>query len=206
MLFRSYTNCKNCNQIPTEDLEALNRLIENIKNKIDKANEQEVCKMSAELNAIIKLYGSNYAGSEQHFHQLLCTDTWLGETTASIVANWLRSKKFIVDIKRQSDLQTAELMPFQSALSDIVKWAGETLIGYREEGYKIVFNLTGGFKSVQGFLQTLGMFYADEIVYIFEASKELLRIPRIPVEMKVDEAMSKHLSAIRKLRDRKSVV
>jgi hypothetical protein len=59
----------------------------------------------------------------------------------------------------------------------VIRWCQDTLPGYRESGYHIVFNLTGGFKSIQGWMQTLGMFYADEIVYIFETGKELLPGP-----------------------------
>lgn len=198
-LVGKYANCKNFDQIDTEDGKVLKNLIEKIKDKICRANDQDIARMSAELNAIIKLYENDFSHSEQHFHQLLCTDTWLGETTAKIVCDWLRSKKFIVDIKRQTDLQTAELTPFQLSLSDLVKWAEQTLPEYHSSGYKIIFNLTGGFKSVQGFLQTLGMFHADEIVYIFETGKELLRIPRIPVEMSLKDTVKENLAIIRKL-------
>lgn len=56
--------------------------------------------------------------------------------------------------------------------------------GYRQSHYRVVFNLVGGFKSLQGYMNTLGMFYADEIIYIFEApTADLIRIPRLPVTM-----------------------
>ena len=49
--------------------------------------------------------------------------------------------------------------------------------GYRQSHYRVVFNLVGGFKSLQGYMNTLGMFYADEIIYIFEApTADLIRI------------------------------
>ncbi len=72
-------------------------------------------------------------------------------------------------------------------MADLVKWCEDELRGYRESGYRIYFNLTGGFKSVQGFLQTLAMFYADESLYIFETGSELLRIPRLPINIDTDE-------------------
>lgn len=68
-------------------------------------------------------------------------------------------------------------------MSDIVKWCDETLPGYRDQGYRVIFSLVGGFKSVQGFMQSLGMFYADESVYIFEGSREIIRLPRLPVDL-----------------------
>jgi hypothetical protein len=61
----------------------------------------------------------------------------------------------------------------------------EELPGYRSRGYKVVFNLTGGFKSVQGVMSILGMMYADEVVYIFETGTELLRMPRLPIVLNI---------------------
>jgi hypothetical protein len=48
---------------------------------------------------------------------------------------------------------------------------------------RVTFNLVGGFKSLQGYMQTLGMLFADESVYVFEGERELLRIPRLPLDI-----------------------
>lgn len=45
--------------------------------------------------------------------------------------------------------------------------------------------LEWGLQEYPSWLQTLGMFYADEIVYIFESHSEMLRIPRIPVAIDI---------------------
>ena len=49
--------------------------------------------------------------------------------------------------------------------------------------HRIVFNLTGGFKSLLGLMTTLGAFYADEVVYVFESGNDLIRIPRLPIKL-----------------------
>jgi hypothetical protein len=36
---------------------------------------------------------------------------------------------------------------------------------------------------LQGYLNIVGMFYADRMVYIFETANELLTIPRLPIEV-----------------------
>lgn len=154
--------------------------------------------MSAELNALVQLY-NNQLFPKQDVHILLCTDTWLGEEAARIVERYLRRQGCQqVALHRQKDLQTAELSGFQLALADLVRWLDENLSGYRQH-YRIIFNLTGGFKSVQGFLQSLVPFYADEVIYIFESQKELLRIPRLPLRMAATETVQNHLVTIRRL-------
>ena len=55
--------------------------------------------------------------------------------------------------------------------------------GNRDSGYEVIFNLVGGFKSLQGYMQTFGTFYADETVYIFERSSDLIKIPKLPVQI-----------------------
>lgn len=197
-LVRIYANIKQPDQITPEDKTKLQSLSERVKEKLMSADLDLASRMSAELNGIIKLYGGQL-NTVQDFHSLLCTDTWLGEIAATFVEEWLRSKGFSVEKNRQVDLRTEDIDSFQIALSDIVVWCEHTVPGYRKDGYKIVFNLTGGFKSVQGFLQTLGTFYADETIYIFETAKDLLRIPRLPVEMAAEETVRQNLEAFRRL-------
>jgi len=154
--------------------------------------------MSAELNGIIKIYGGKIEG-KRDFHYLLCTDTWLGENTARLVKNFLERNGLTVEIRREKELQTKEFDGFQTALSNLAAWCAETVKGYREANYHIIFNLTGGFKSVQGFLQTLALFYADEAVYIFEQSENLLRIPRLPIKIDAEDFVRNNLKTIRRL-------
>ncbi|MDF5733245.1 MAG: CRISPR-associated protein, partial [Rhizonema sp. PD38] len=52
--------------------------------------------------------------------------------------------------------------------------------------YDIIFNLVGGFKALQGYFNTIGMFYADEIIYVFEGSNGVVKIPRLPINVDID--------------------
>jgi putative CRISPR-associated protein (TIGR02619 family) len=197
-LISKYANTKNASEISPNDLKILQSLIQKVQDQFQTADINQAAKLSAELNGILKLAQEQF-NNPQDYYLLLCTDTWLGETTATIVANWLRTQGVRTEIRRQTDLQTKDLNAFQLALSDIVSWCAETLPGYRNSGYRIVFNLTGGFKSVQGFLQTLATFYADESIYIFETATDLLRIPRLPVEMAAETTVRQNLLAFRRL-------
>lgn len=148
------------------------------------ADEKTAKNLSAELNGFISYYREKdsitNAPKDQHF--LICTDTWQGRITAGLISEWGNSQKIMMNIVPVEDLCTSSMTSFQFGMNNLVKWCEITLPGYRQSGYQVIFNLVGGFKALQGYMQTLGMFYADETVYIFESSKEILSIPRLPVD------------------------
>lgn len=85
------------------------------------------------------------------------------------------------------------------ALSELTKELYPTLESYRAQGYRRIFQLTGGFKSLNGYLQALGMLWSDECVYLFESSPVLLSIPRLPVGMDREETLEAHMEFGRRL-------
>lgn len=197
-LARAYANTKKLSDIPPEDARQLTLLIGLAAEALRSSSIGDAARASAELNGIIRLYHGKIAKGNDH-HVILATDTWLGEQSATMVADWLRANGLTAEVLRQKDLQTSDIGEFQSALSDLVRWCEETLPGYRDSLYRIVFNLTGGFKSVQGFLTILASFYADESVYIFETSDQLLRIPKLPIRMDATESIRENIPLFRRL-------
>lgn len=153
---------------------------------------------SAELAGLIAFYGGSSLHGNDH-HVLIATDTYLGEQGAQAIAAVLRQHGHSTEVKRCTDLRTNDLHAYRTALSELVEWAYTTLPGYKASGYRVVFNLTGGFKAVQGFMQTLGALLADECVYVFERSNELIRLPRLPIQMQADSWVREHLSAFRRM-------
>jgi putative CRISPR-associated protein (TIGR02619 family) len=199
-----YANKKKKEEIAKNDRNKLEKLIKKVSDSLKTANNEKASKMSAELNGIIKIYNGEITNNNDS-HLLLSTDTWLGEETAKLVKNWLesksesKSKRMDVSIHRQSDLQTADISAFQLSLSELIKKFSDELPSFSQTGYKIIFNLTGGFKSVQGFLQSIANFYADETVYIFETSSQLLRIPKLPIRMDAKSVIKERITVFRQL-------
>ena len=142
--------------------------------------------LSAELNGIYGLYNEVFppAGSGD-IHFLVATDTALGRLAAQIICDFLRSKGLTADVYIPAALSTADPLTFSSGMKQLIRWCEETIPGYRSAGYHVVFNLTAAFKSLQGYLNIMGMFYADEMVYIFETGSKLLSIPRLPLQIDV---------------------
>ena len=78
-------NIKQFEQIPHEDRQKLQSLANRVKEKLMNADIALASSMSAELNSIIKYYGGQLR-RQRDYHVLLCTDTWLGESAANLVA------------------------------------------------------------------------------------------------------------------------
>lgn len=150
-LVNKYANTETITQVPEEHQQTLSDLIKVAEDNLQQSTFNEVPRLSAELNGIIRFY-DNQMNHPQDYHQFLCTDTWLGEEAAQLAAAWLRKMtNATVDVYRLKDLQTSDLDCFQSALSELTKWSEETIPEFQKQGYGIIFNLTSGFKSVQGF-------------------------------------------------------
>lgn len=161
---------------------------------------------SAEVNALVALYGDRSPGASgaEDVHYLIVTDTYQGRRTAELVAGWLRGQGVRnVQLQVVPDLVTDDVERFRSAMGWLVSWCDETLVGYRERRFRVVFNLTGGFKALQGYMQVLGTFYADESVYLFEtvagAAPVPIVLPRLPLRITPEEAIREHLSVFRRL-------
>ncbi len=162
-----------------------------------------VRKMSAELNGILGVYGgalpAHRSGSKPDHHILVHTDTYLGEATAGVIRDWMKANHFVTETVKLSDFRTSSLQEIRYGAVSLVHWCEEVLPRYRQEHYRVIFNLTGGFKVLQGLFQTVGSLLADEVVYIFETSGELLHIPRLPIRLDAEVVVREHLPLFRRL-------
>ena len=80
-------------------------------------------------------------------------------------------------------LTTLDSESFAEGIKELAVWCTDTLTGYKKSGYEIVFNLAAALKSLQGYLNTVGMLYADRIMYLFESSANLIFIPHLPIQV-----------------------
>lgn len=155
-------------------------------------------KMSAELNSLLS-WQAEHEPKQQDVYILLATDTYLGQNTAESIGQWLQQRGFMTQILNTSGLNTAKLLGFRQALSGLVKQLHELLTGYKDKGYSVYFNLTGGFKSLNGFLQALSGLYADQAFYLFEGSSELLYIPKLPLRLDADNIIQENIRTFSRL-------
>jgi len=183
-------------EIDKEFLEKIEGAVKNLKKEIVNYSNEELKKLSAELNALINFYKGNF--DNKNFQLLFITDTYLGEVVADVLKTFLEIKGINAQKFIAKDLKTSSLEEFEVALSDVVKELSSLLENFKGNNYEIIFNLTGGYKSVNSFLQTMATLWADKSIYIFEGSSELLEIPKLP--LKIDEDIFKrYFDIFRKL-------
>jgi putative CRISPR-associated protein (TIGR02619 family) len=142
--------------------------------------------LSAELNGIYGLYNDGLPSGED-VHYLIATDTALGRAAAEVVCDFLRQHNMNVSMHVPETLNTESPDSFSQGMKNLLTWCEQTIPGFRASGYEVIFNLTGGFKSLQGYLNIIGMFYADRLVYIFETGLALLSIPKLPIRVDTEQ-------------------
>lgn len=179
-VLNKYSN-KQDTDIPDE-LRNLLQIYEGKLRPIFEENDTATLKMaSAEFNSLLTLYDHGFQGNNQDIHLLITTDTYLGSRASTLIQSYLNKYFDTVMVYVPPQLSTRNKEAFQTGIKNLMRWCDDT--GYKSSGYEIIFNLTGGFKSLQGYLNTIGMFYADRIIYIFEQSNELITIPRLPIKI-----------------------
>ncbi|MGI0485035.1 hypothetical protein ACN4EK_06335 [Pantanalinema rosaneae CENA516] len=146
--------------------------------KLEKGSIKQIRAASAELNGIYGIYDERLEQGKTDMHWLISTDTAQGIATASIVQEFLTNHRITTQTFTPSGLSTSSTQAFTEGIDELLSWLDSAIKGYDHT----CFNLVGGFKALQGYLNTIGMFYANELVYIFEgANSEVIKIPRLPI-------------------------
>lgn len=198
-LRRKLNQHSNDQELPDELAGIVEGLAHRAAERLETGNVEERRRLSAELNGLYGLY-DNQLSANGDVHILVATDTALGVMAAQTVERFLRTTIGILNVQlvRPRGLNTASMTSFSQGVKEMLNEFEKTIPGYKESRYEVIFNLTGGFKSLQGYLNIIGMFYADRLVYIFEGGPELLNIPRLPLKIDEDK-LREHASELARL-------
>ncbi len=182
-------------QLSSDETQLVGAVSDRVSQHLSPANDDQWRHASAEVNGILTYYAEHQRSPRMaDMHVLVATDTLLGQTTAQMVEHFLAEHQFgaiVTPVFHHLNTKTRE--EFKTGMMNIIRWCEDELTGYRAAGYHIVFNLTGGFKSIQGYLNTLGMLYADEMVYLFEPpNRSLITIPRLPLRLDVGDTVKRY--------------
>lgn len=183
-LLNNQANVEDKDALSTDVLQFIDDLEVVLSDKLQSCSLQEARRLSAELNGLLCGASASPAdalrGSK---HMLITTDTVLGRRAGALLKSMLeQAGASVYDVFTPHRLRTDTTANFQQGVRNLMKWCKETLDGYRG-GHEIVFNLVGGFKTLQGYMTLMGMFHADKIVYIFERGDQCITIPRLPIQV-----------------------
>ncbi|MEG4170149.1 MULTISPECIES: putative CRISPR-associated protein [unclassified Microcoleus] len=168
--------------------EIISELKERAEQELSSNNTDKIRQSSAELNGIYGLYNEQIEQGIPDMHLLVTTDTAQGRVSAEVVESFLKSKGLTnISTHAQPGLSTASSDIFVEGMAKLIPSMQEIIKDCKNSRYTICFNLVGGFKALQGYFNTIGMFYADEIIYVFEGSNQLIKIPKLPVKVDVSE-------------------
>ncbi|MBW4641469.1 MAG: putative CRISPR-associated protein [Goleter apudmare HA4340-LM2] len=145
----------------------------------------EIRNISAELNGIYGLYAENLDLGISDTHILIATDTAQGEIAAKLIESFLKNQGINNTISLiQPELSLASTTVFTESMAKLIPAMQDTIQKYKDDKHQICLNLVGGFKALQGYFNTIGMFYADEIIYVFEgANNQVIKIPKLPISI-----------------------
>lgn len=189
----------------------IDHIIANLNQILLTQNETELGRASAETNSIIKYwqYCKDKNKMPNHvIHYLLVTDTYIGKEIGTTLKNAFEKNDKLgltlseVEVRVINDLNTDSIANFQKGLSNLTMEVLDLIKYYGGERESFTFNLSGGFKGVLAYLNTIANLYAEESIYIFENGKDLLVIPSFPVEKLNPENMDviqNNFDALRKL-------
>lgn len=185
-------------EMEPEQISKIKDRVREIQSKLSGADITAVKRMSAELNGVLTYIDPE--GGETYSHYLLYTDTFQGELAVKIVSEWLQEHGTpqAISIKLEG-LSTRDRSAFAKGIDFLLGFCDNTLPELKRQNHRIIFNLVGGFKSLQAYAQTIGMIYADEIIYIFEgAGSKLITIPRLPIQFEIEKLKS-HAATITRM-------
>lgn len=167
-----------------EFLEVVDSIAEIARKKLENSDVIGLKRSCAELNGLYSVYEVNGISPKEVFHALIATDTYQGELTSKILSDEIGKSSAGIIVEIPKKLNTLKKESFDEGIKNLLKWCDQVLPDYKSNGYEIIFNLTGSFKVLQGYLSSIGMFYADRITYIFDGEQPgLIEIPKLPINI-----------------------
>ena len=197
------TKIANQAKLSETDKRRLDTHLDKSKRRLLSVDAREGRKLSAELNGIAAVL--ERWGPDRVQHLLIHTDTAVGRAAASLIEGVLKDRDQPVQLLTAAGLQADHFPSFREALADLTKQLEEWIPEHRQKGWTTIFNLTGGFKSVNAYLQAFGMLYADRCAFLFESASTLMEIPRLPVRLAEVDEIRPHAFVFRRLEQGYSV-
>ncbi|MBH25908.1 MAG: hypothetical protein CMH57_15990 [Myxococcales bacterium] len=186
-------------EVAAEELASLSRFIEERLTRLNQATMDTARLMCAELEGIVSLYDGHAEERPADRHVLLPADAWLGGRVAQGLRDWLQWRGLEAEVLHIEDLHTRDIRSFRRSMARLARTCDTLFSETHAEGGEVIFNLTGGFRDIRGFLRVVGMFYADQTISGFQTSPELWSIPKLPVGLDEERLLGEHAELFERL-------
>lgn len=150
-------------------------------------------RQSAELNGIAAVLERAAIGRAHHL--VIHTETAIGQAAAALVIEHLPHGHTHA-LMTAGGLRIDDPASFREALAELTKHLEDCFEASPGPRW---FNLTGGFKAINAYLQTLGSLFGARCAFLFEASDALMEIPQLPVRLENIDTVRRHLDVIRRM-------
>lgn len=162
------------------DRRLIDSYLETCESKFKEDRERFFVTLSAETHSLYRL---KVNGGDQVL--LLHTETNDGEMCADALRQIIKDElKANCEIRKVEGLQIHDGERFRKVgLYNLFKVLEDECVKWKENapnGKEVILNTTGGFKAVVPYITLFGLFHRIEVVYIFEGSKTLIRLPPLP--------------------------
>ena len=115
---------------------------------------------------------------------LITTDTHVGHACIDALEEYFNTHGIAVQRIACPGLQTADPSELQVALADLTKQLSDIVEMYRDS-HEVICNVTAGFKAISGYIQQTATLLRVTTCYLFEQSKSLIYIPKIPITLDI---------------------
>ena len=117
---------------------------------------------------------------------LVTSDTILSNIAADIIESVIKRGDLqgvsFRERKRIVSLQVKDSRKFRTeGIHNLINFVDKTLQSYYSNN--VIFNITGGYKVITPIMTIMASVFGCDLVYIFEDSKELIKIPPVPIKI-----------------------
>ncbi len=146
------------------------------------SDDASVMKASAEANSLLRMGVKK--GDKVVF---LCSDTEEGVLVASALTRLLRNRAGCdASFKRIKGLQTRDRKSFErEGITNLTETVIDEVEANRWQ-YRIILNITAGYKATVPYMTFIGMIFHLPIRYIFERSESIIELPPIPIDFDLE--------------------
>lgn len=138
---------------------------------------------SAEISTIDAYEAAYGTLKPEDYHMLVASDTFQGREVAERLRQVFQRRGQAVVVVAVRGLTTESETAFQNAMKEFLATLQEQLDGFvarQREQAEVIFNVSGGFKSMAAMMTAFGLLKGAPVFLMFETGG-LLRIPAMPI-------------------------